>query len=134
MGKMEIITGPERRRRWSDEEKRRILEEAAQPGVSAAAVARGYDLMPQQLYGWRCEAKKRSAAELKSTSFLPVEVIGTVPGDEETTTTPARRGNRTRNAAGKRIEIVCRNDRILKCEAGIDAERLQALIRAVEAA
>ena len=48
MGRMEIITGRERRRRWSDEEKLSILEEASRSGVSAASVARRHDILPQQ--------------------------------------------------------------------------------------
>lgn len=35
---MEIITGRERRRQWSDEDKLRILEEASDPRLSAAAI------------------------------------------------------------------------------------------------
>lgn len=38
MGRMEIITGRERRRQWSDEDKLRILEEASDPRLSAAAI------------------------------------------------------------------------------------------------
>ncbi len=50
MGRIEIFAGPERRRRGLNEDKLRILEEAAEPEISAAAVARRYDLLPQQIY------------------------------------------------------------------------------------
>ena len=33
-GRVEIITGPERRRRWSDEEKLQLVEEACRSGNS----------------------------------------------------------------------------------------------------
>jgi len=46
MGRMEIMTGRERRRRWSVEAKLSILQEASRPGISAAAVARRHDILP----------------------------------------------------------------------------------------
>ena len=39
-GRVEIITGPERRRRWSDEEKLQLVAEACRPGNSVSQVAR----------------------------------------------------------------------------------------------
>jgi transposase-like protein len=38
--RVEIITGPERRRRWSNEEKLQLVAEACQPGNSVSQVAR----------------------------------------------------------------------------------------------
>ena len=53
MGRVEILTGVERRRVWSDEEKLRILDEIAASGLSVAAIARRHDILPQQIYTWR---------------------------------------------------------------------------------
>lgn len=53
MGPIEVITSVQRRRRWSREEKRTILEEAEQPGNSLSAVARKYGINPNQLFHWR---------------------------------------------------------------------------------
>lgn len=50
---IEVITSVQRRRRWSPEEKRTILEEAEQPGNSLSAVARKYGVNPNQLFHWR---------------------------------------------------------------------------------
>ncbi len=46
---MEVL-GRERRRRWSVEDKRRIVAEASRPGISASWVARRYDIAPSQLF------------------------------------------------------------------------------------
>ena len=48
----EIIT-IERRRRWSDEDKRRIVGETRGPGASVSAVAKRYGLNPSQVFTWR---------------------------------------------------------------------------------
>jgi transposase len=51
--RVEIITGPERRRRWSDEEKLQLVAEACQPGKSVSQVARERGIRASQLFGWR---------------------------------------------------------------------------------
>lgn len=55
MRRIEVISGPERRRRWSDEQKREIVAEAFAPGSSVSAVARRRDVVPGQIYRWRRE-------------------------------------------------------------------------------
>ena len=131
MGRMEIFTGSERRRRWSDEEKLQILEEATEPGISAAAVARRHDLHPQQLYAWRRRYGVPVPICDEAVTFLPVSLEGSSPanlGDAPEATVMKRRRQ------PNRIEIVCRNGRVLRFDAGIEVDRLGALIRAVETA
>jgi transposase len=53
MSPVEVITSVQRRRRWSPEEKRALIEEAGQPGMSISAVARKYGIHPNQLFHWR---------------------------------------------------------------------------------
>jgi transposase len=53
MSDIKVITSIQRRRRWTPEEKRAIVEEAEQPGMSISAVARKYDINPNQLFNWR---------------------------------------------------------------------------------
>ena len=51
--RVEIITGRERRRRYSAAEKIRLVEETAQPGMTVSAVARLHGVSPSLLFGWR---------------------------------------------------------------------------------
>jgi transposase len=51
--RIEVITGTARRRRWSVEEKLRILGESYGPGESVSAVARRNGVAPNLLYRWR---------------------------------------------------------------------------------
>ena len=55
--RIELITGAERRRRWSNDDKARIVVESFVPGVTVSDVARRNGLSPQQLFGWRREAR-----------------------------------------------------------------------------
>lgn len=77
MGRMEILTGVERRRDWSDDEKLSMLQEASDPDARIADVARRHDIKPQQIYTWR----RKFAAE-PVVSFLPVALIATGTSDE----------------------------------------------------
>jgi transposase len=52
-----VLSGPERRRRWSTSEKLRIVEESLAPGASVAEVARRYDVHRNLVTLWRRQAR-----------------------------------------------------------------------------
>lgn len=54
--RIELITGTARRRRWSSDEKARIVMESLRPGANVSEVARRNGVSPQQLFAWRREA------------------------------------------------------------------------------
>lgn len=70
---MTILTGPERRRRWSDEAQCRILAAAFAPGATVAAVARQYDVATSLIYKWRRTMRARE------TGFAEVVVLPDEP-------------------------------------------------------
>ncbi len=131
MGRMEILTGIERRRDWSDDEKLSILQEAAEPDARIADVARRHDIKPQQIYTWR---RKFPAEQAEPVSFLPVALIATPSSDEAERPAPMDKPTTKRSARTMRIEIGCKGGRVLKVEANIEPDVLKALIRSVEEA
>jgi transposase len=48
---IEVITSVQRRRRWSAEEKERLVAASLEPGAGVSAVARQAGIHPSQLYG-----------------------------------------------------------------------------------
>ncbi|MCY1339702.1 Transposase [compost metagenome] len=50
---VEVFTGPERRRRWSPEEKLAMVRESCEPGKTVSMVARQHGVNPNQLFHWR---------------------------------------------------------------------------------
>lgn len=48
-----ILTGPERRRNWSDDKKRAIVAAAFAPGARVSDVARQADINSGLIYRWR---------------------------------------------------------------------------------
>jgi transposase len=69
----EVLSGPERRRRWSTEEKLRILAQSVAPGSSPSLTCRLHGISSGQLYTWR---KQFRTGEL--TGFIPV-AVGSAP-------------------------------------------------------
>jgi len=129
MGRMEILTGVERRRDWSDDEKLSILQEAADPDARIADVARRHDIKPQQIYTWR---RKFAVDQAEPVSFLPVALIATGTNQEAEQPAPLDKPSAKRAARPMRIEIGCKGGRVLKVEATIEPDALKALIRSVE--
>ena len=56
-GRVEIRSGVGRRRRWSDEDKGRIVAESYAPGAVVSEVARRHEISPQHLFAWRKAAR-----------------------------------------------------------------------------
>ena len=57
MARVEVITGPERRRRWTEDQKRAVVAESLAPGAVVNAVARRAAICPGQIYRWRKELR-----------------------------------------------------------------------------
>jgi transposase len=70
--RLEVITGVGGRRRWSADEKARILEEAMAPGAVVSEVARRNGMSPQHLFTWRRQARRE--ADNHPLAFIPVVV------------------------------------------------------------
>src|SRR3954452_22770671 len=72
--RIEVITGVGRRRRWTDEEKARIVAESLDPATTSSAVARRYGLHASQLFVWRQQLQRRAltAETSDAPGFVPV--------------------------------------------------------------
>ena len=65
------------RRRWSDAEKRRIVAESYQPGVSVSVVARRNDVNANLVFTWRRQFREQAGG---SGGLVRVVVLGKVAG------------------------------------------------------
>jgi transposase len=71
MSTVTVLTGVERRRRWSASEKTQIVEESLQAGANVAAVARRHDVHPNLLHHWRRQARLAAGQRV---NFLPIAI------------------------------------------------------------
>lgn len=121
-GRIEIRTGVERRRRWTDEEKGGIVAEAVARGAVIAEVARRHDLTPQHLSNWVRAAKDGHFALPAETAFVPV-----------VTRLPLRPAKRARLSERATIEITIGRIRVA-VHAGADVRTVEAVLAALRCA
>jgi transposase len=79
-----VLSGPERRRRYSDDEKAALVAETFRPGVCTADLARRHGLHPQQLYTWRRQARRGELALRDEDLPMFAPVVAAEPAAVET--------------------------------------------------
>src|SRR3954454_1433349 len=71
--RLEMITGVGHRRRWSLEDKARIVAESLDPATTSSAVARRYGLHASQLFVWGQQLLRSALSEtVRGPGFVPV--------------------------------------------------------------
>jgi transposase len=115
--RLEVITGVGRRRRWSLEDKARIVAESRDPATTASAVARRYGLHVSQLFAWRQQLHRRASSPetVGGPAFVPVLLAEDGPAPAE--------------AVG-RIEIVL-GPAVVRVGADVDAAALRRVLEVV---
>lgn len=135
--RFEVITGIGRRRRWSADEKARILVESFAPGANVSEVARRNGLTPQQLFGWRRElrASEVNGSVSAQTPEPPARTRSMRPASSELEFAPivvasAPPPPPAEPSASSMIEItIC--DVVLRVVGKVETEALAAVLRAV---
>jgi transposase len=88
-----VMTRPERRRRWSAEEKLRIVRETLRPGAVAQVVADQHGIGTGLLYTWRKQmltaamtgfAAVEVAPEAETPALLAAPIVAPEPADANT--------------------------------------------------
>ena len=131
--RLEVFTGAGRRRAWTAAQKAQILAESYESGEKVSAVARRHGLTPQQLFGWRREARRRARrqarddkGDMNGAGFAPVIVESVLP-NLDVAIAPDRGGG------AAIIEIVI-GAATVRVSPGIDVATLTTALRAVKAA
>src|ERR1700722_8072287 len=79
--RIEVITGVERRRKWSAQEKVAIVAESLAEGAVISEVARRHGLSPQQLFGWRSRLRDAVKGSVPASDATPAFVPAIVEGE-----------------------------------------------------
>jgi transposase len=126
--RVEVFTGTGQRRAWAADEKARIITESYAGGETVSAVARRHGLTPQQLFGWRREARQRAESEAGEISRAFTPVI--VEASRRHLDAPIAAA---RPSGSPMVEIVI-GAATVRIPPGIDAVTLTTVLRAVRAA
>lgn len=124
MPRVEVITSVERRRRWSREEKERLVAASFEPGVSVSEVARSAGIHVSQLFRWRKDLCER--VDAGPSQLVPVEIVPAtiVPAVEAPSASPGRRRRRKSGI----IEIELGGGRCVRVDRDVDIEALRRVL------
>jgi transposase len=132
--RVEVITGRQRRRRWTAEEKARIVAESLEANANISDVARRHGVARGLLTAWRRQLSKDGGGQEPQQIFAAVKI-----DDVALVSTGATRDTEKPNAAATalsaarsrgRIEIDIAGARI-RVESGVDHATLAMVLAAV---
>jgi transposase len=123
MTAVEVITSVERRRRWSRDEKLRIVAESSRPGRTASQVAREHGIAPGQLFIWRRQLLAEAIAHgVGSDGFVPVEIAN----EHSAAALPG-----SMRADERSIEIRLPNGIVIGVSTAVEVESLRRVLAAL---
>ena len=122
-----------RRRRWSEAQKRQIVAETHEPGVSVPMVAQRYNLNANQIFRWRRLFREAERAD-GAGRFVPV-VVEAAPGQEAgaaAMSPPLESAVAEGQPVTGRMEIVLSGDRRVIIDRTVDRAALSRVIAVLE--
>jgi transposase len=127
--RLEVFTGAGRRRKWSDDDKARIVAEIVASGDSVCSVARRHGLSPQQLFGWRRQLREAAGehCDASKVRFVPAVVDAVVQAPSA-----AQEREIVRKADSGLIEIEV-DGITIRAGRGADAALIASIVQALKA-
>ena len=118
--RLEVVeTG--RRRRWSDAEKLRIVEESVSGPLLVSATARHHGISNQLLFSWRKAYREGRLGGCQVDGFVPARIVSEVQSTTE----------RAAPATGT-LEVVTANGRRVIVDHNVDVAVLLRIMRGLE--
>ena len=129
--RVEVLGGLERRRRWSQDDKVRIVEETLAPGAKVTEVARRNGVAASVVFTWRRQAR---TVERVGPCFAPVQIAAAVTGEDNAKpqSEDDRRMRSVSTARNGLIEIDLGNRRRIRVDAQVDPEALARVLDVLE--
>ena len=129
ISRVEVITSVERRRRWSQDEKERLVAASLEPGATVSEVARMAGLHVSQLFRWRKELCKHDDTSI--APLVPVEIGPSVPPREVAEAPlPTTAAVRRRKSQGI-IEIDLGSGHRIRVDGDVDGDALRRVLDAL---
>jgi transposase len=127
--RIEVLTGPGRRRKWSDDDKARIVAATLEPGAVVTEVARRWQVSPQQVFGWRRQARVAPAVATSPPALDFVPIVSEAPAAMPE---PAPASSLAPSRLPPPIEVRLAGA-VLRIPAGTDGDLLTTVLRAIRA-
>jgi transposase len=131
--RVEVITGRQRRRRWTAEEKAQIVAESLDAGANISDIARRHGVARGLLTAWRHQLSRTGASQKPQQSFAAVRIDG------ETSVLEASRNSSESDTVARAVPVVRTRGRIeidiagarIRVETGVDQATLAMVLAAV---
>ena len=133
--RVEILNGLERRRRWSDAEKARIIEETFAPGAKVSEVARKHGVSRNLIFAWRREVRANEHVDRAAAHLIPVHVAAPSAPTIGMQAPPAQNLRHCGRSMEKKtglIEIDLGGGRRVRVDANVDAAALGRVLDVLE--
>jgi transposase len=130
--RVEVLGGLERRRRWSQDDKARIVEETLAPGAKVTEVARRNGVAASVVFTWRRQAR---TVERVGPCFTPVQIAAAVETSENNPKPASEDDHPLRPLPAARnglIEIDLGNRRRIRVDAQVDPDALARVLDVLE--
>ena len=116
--RVEVLGGVERRRRWSRDDKMRIIEETLAPGAVVTEIARRHGIATSLVFTWRRRARLATVASA-GPRLVPVQVAAaeSVRSIQAPAAIPARKRRGV-------IEIELGDGKRISVDENVDADAL----------
>jgi transposase len=125
---IEVITSVERRRRWSREDKERLVASCFEPDAVISEIARAAGIHVSQLFRWRKElCRIEEPAKQATTTLVPVIVSDAAPSAQPATAEPPMPTRRKRSD----VTIELGRGRRVRVDSDIDTEALGRILDCV---
>ena len=119
------VLGAERRRRWSYDEKIRLVEETFQAGETVCGVARRHGVAQSLLFTWRRQARQGRLGSEAVPALVPVEITPTALASTCASQPPSSPPQQRARAGMIEIEVGgCR----VRVDRDVDSEALQRVL------
>ena len=127
--RVEVLDGVERRRRWSREDKARIIEETLAPGAKVSEVARRHGISASLVFTWRRQSRANHAPTAVVPRFAAVRIAEA--SIEAATSKPSEQPRAAGGRSGL-IEITLGGGRRVRVDASVDAAALARVLDVLE--
>ena len=129
---VEVVTRGERRRMWSEEQKRLIVAEAMQPGALVTEVARRWGIGTGLIYTWRRQMQRGELGAMPVPAFAEVTVTPPSPmAEAEPLAPPPEVSVAADDHGAGRIEVALPCGATVRVGRDVDEAALRRVLSAV---
>ncbi|MBB4333319.1 IS66-like element accessory protein TnpA [Rhizobium beringeri] len=127
---IEVITSVERRRRWSQEDKERLVAACLEPGAVLSEIARAAGIHVSQLFRWRKELCQIEEPRTETASTLVPVVVSeaALPASPIPSGPPTPSQSRRKRSD---VTIELGRDRRIRVDSDIDTDALGRILDVV---